>query len=134
MVMGMAAGNLLLPTAILLCGLTFTSVANPAGVFNLAVFSERYFYRLQKEYLYPVVHTNYIRQQEAVMKYLRGNQLHLYGDGHCGSPGYSAKYNTYTVMDSANDLMLDYSLVQYQKWVVLWLWKKRDCDIVMTSS
>ena len=78
----------------------------------LAVFSERYFYRLQKEYLYPVVHINYIRQQEAVIEYLRGNQLHLSGDGRCDSPGYSAKYGTYTLMDSATDLILDYSLVQ----------------------
>ena len=46
MVKGMAVGNLLLPTAILLCGLTFTSIANLADVFNLAAFSERYFYRL----------------------------------------------------------------------------------------
>ena len=68
MVRGMAAGNLLLPAAVLLCGLTFTSIANLADVFNLAVFSE--------------------------------------------SPGYSAKYGTYTLMDSATDLILDYSLVQ----------------------
>ena len=33
---GMAAGNLLLSTAILFCGLTFTSIANLADVFNLA--------------------------------------------------------------------------------------------------
>ena len=112
MVRGMAAGNLLLSAAILLCGLTFTSIANLADVFNLAVFSERYFYRLQKEYLYPVVHTNYIRQQEAVIEYLRGNQLHLSGDGRCDSPGYSAKYGTYSLMDSAIDLILDYSLIQ----------------------
>ena len=46
-VKGMAAGNLLLSTAILLCGLTFTGVANSADVFNLAMFGERYFYRLQ---------------------------------------------------------------------------------------
>ena len=112
MVRGMAAGNLLLPAAILLCGLTFTSTANLADVFNLVVFSERYFYRLQKEYLYPVVHTNYVRQQEAVIEYLRGNQLHLSKDGGCDSPGYSAKYGTYTLMDSATDLILDYSLIQ----------------------
>ena len=61
--------------------------------------------RLQKQYLYPVVHTNYVRQQEAVIKYLRGNQLHLSGDGRCDSPGYSAKYATYTLMDSATDLI-----------------------------
>ena len=35
MVRGMAAGNLLLPTAILLCSLTFTIIANLADVFNL---------------------------------------------------------------------------------------------------
>ena len=52
----MAAGNLLLYAAILLCGLTFTSIVNLTDVFSLAVFSERYFYRLQKKYLYPVVH------------------------------------------------------------------------------
>ena len=54
MVRGMAAGNLLLPVAILLCGLTFTSIANLVDMFNLAVFSERYFYRLQMEYLCSV--------------------------------------------------------------------------------
>ena len=112
LVKGMAAGNLLLSAAILFCGLTFTSISNLADVFNLAVFGERYFYRLQKEYLYPVVHTNYVRQQEAVIEYLRGNQLHLSGDGRCDSPGYSAKYGTYSLMDSATDLILDYSLVQ----------------------
>ena len=95
MVRGMAAENLLLPTAILHCSLTFTSIVNLADVFNVAVFSKRYFYRLQKQYLYPIVHTNYVRQQEAVIEYLRGNQLHLSGDGHCDSPGYSAKYVWY---------------------------------------
>ena len=34
------------------------------------------------------------------------------GDGRCDSPGYSAKYSTYTLMDSATDLILDYSLIQ----------------------
>ena len=29
----------------------------------------------------------YVRQQEDVVEYLRGNQLHLSGDGRCDSPG-----------------------------------------------
>ena len=97
-----ATGNLLLSAAILLC-VTFTGIANLADVLNLAMFSERRFYDLQKDYVYPVVHTTYIRQ-EAVIEYLR---LRLSGD----SPGYSAKYATYLLMDSAIDLILDYSLV-----------------------
>ena len=72
---------------------------------------------MQKEYLYSVVHTNYIRQKEAVIEYLRVSQLHLSGDGPCDKPGYSAKYGTYTLMDTATDLILDYSLVRYQKLV-----------------
>ena len=103
---------MLLSAAILLCGLTFTGIANLADVFNLVMFGERYFYKLQKEYLYPVVHTNYVMQQEAVIEYLRGNKLHLSGDGRCDIPGYSARYGTYPLMDSATDLILDYSLVQ----------------------
>ena len=112
MVRGMAAGNLLLSAAILLCGLTFTGIANLADFLNLAMLSERRFYDLQTEYVYPVVHTTYVRQQEAVVEYLRGNQLHLSGDGRCDGPWYSAKYATYSLMDSATDLILDYSLVQ----------------------
>ena len=46
MIRGMAAGNLLLSTAVLFCGLTFTGIANLADVFNLAIFGEQYFYRL----------------------------------------------------------------------------------------
>ena len=34
------------------------------------------------------------------------------GDGRCDSPGYSSKYGTYSLMDSATDHILDYSLVQ----------------------
>ena len=49
------AGNLLLSAAILLCGLTFTGIANLADVINLVMFGERYFYYLQKEYLYPQI-------------------------------------------------------------------------------
>ena len=64
------------------------------------------------DYVYPVVHTTYVRQQEALVEYLRGNQLHLSGDGRCDSPGYSVKYATYSLTDFATDLILDYSLIQ----------------------
>ena len=71
LVKDMGAGNLLLSAAILFCGLTFTRVANMAQLLNLAIFSESYFYRLQKEYLFPVIHTNYLMQQDAVLEFLR---------------------------------------------------------------
>ena len=107
----MAAGNLLLYAEILLCGLTFTGSTNLADVLNLEMFSERQFHDLQMDCVYSVVNTTYIRRQEAVFEYLRDNRLHLSGNGHCDSPGYSVKYATYSLMNSATDLILDYSLV-----------------------
>ena len=66
---------------------------------------------LQKDYVYPGLHTTYIKQQEAVVEYLRDNWLHLSGDGHCDGPEYSPKYATYSIMDCATYLILEYSLV-----------------------
>ena len=112
MLKNMGAGNLLVPAAILFSGLTFTGFANMAEILNLPLISESYFYKIQKEYLYPVIHSTYILQQEAVLVFLRDEGLHLSGDGRCDSPGYSAKYCTYSIMDSVSDLILDYKLVQ----------------------
>ena len=46
MVRSMAVRNSSLSAAVLLCGLNYTDVANSADVFNLAVFGERYVYRI----------------------------------------------------------------------------------------
>ena len=54
--------------------------------------SENYFYRIQKQYLDPVMHGTYLLQQEAMLAFLRDEGLHSSGDGRCDSPGYSAKY------------------------------------------
>ena len=75
------AWNLLVAAAIPFCGLTFTGISNLAKLLNLVMFSESTFYRLQKEYLFPVIHTNYVMQQNAVLEFLRGNDLKLSGDG-----------------------------------------------------
>ena len=40
MVRGVGAGNLLLSAVILLCGLTFTGIANLADLLNLAMLSD----------------------------------------------------------------------------------------------
>ena len=111
-VRGMAAGNLLVSAATLFCGLTYTRMANMAKVLNVPFLCERYFYRLQNEYIFPVIHTAYVKHQEAIFAFLKGTPLQLSGDGRCNSPGYSAKYCTYSLMDNATDLIIDYSLVQ----------------------
>jgi hypothetical protein len=38
--------------------------------------------------------------------------LSLGGDGRCDSPGFSAKYGTYTLMELKHNAILDIQLVQ----------------------
>ena len=56
LVRDLGAGNLMVAAAILFCGLTFTGISNLAKLLNLAMFSESRYYRLQKKYLFPVIH------------------------------------------------------------------------------
>ena len=100
---------------------------------NLAIFCEKKYYDFQNKYVYSVVHTTYTRQWEVVVEYLRGSQLHLSGDGRCDSPGYSAKYCTYTLMDSATDLILDYSLLQCTDTTSSVTMEKKDCNSALIS-
>ena len=58
----MAAGNLLLSVAIQLCVLTFTDIANLADILILTIVGEEKFYDLQRNFLYPVIHSTYARE------------------------------------------------------------------------
>ena len=58
----MAAGNLLWSVAIQLCGLTFTDIANLADILILTIVVEEHFYDLQRNFLYPVIHSTYARE------------------------------------------------------------------------
>ena len=43
---------------------------------------------------------------------LTGKQIVLGGDARCDSPGYSAKYGSYSLMDLETNKILDIQLVQ----------------------
>ena len=55
MLKGMAAGNLLLASAILLSGATYTKIASLSEILNWKIFSEKTFYNIQNMYLFPVI-------------------------------------------------------------------------------
>ena len=54
------------------------------------------------------------RQQKALLDKLRASNraLVLGGDGRCGSPGHSAKYGTYSLIELTCNKVVDYKLVQ----------------------
>jgi hypothetical protein len=109
---GMSAGNLLLSAAILFSGSTYAKVAHLFEIFNLPILKERTFYAVQSKYLFPVVHQVWKSHQQELHHKLRGQCLAISGDGRCDSPGFSAKYCTYTIMVQDTGEILHFQVVQ----------------------
>jgi len=112
MIEGMAAGNLLLSSSILLSGSTYTKVTSLADILKLKFFSERTFYSIQDKYLFPVINEFWHQEQNSVFSELADKDLWLSGDGRCDSPGHNAKYDTYTMIDQQTDKIVDFHVVQ----------------------
>ena len=62
--------------------------------------------------LFPVINEVWEGEQRAVFSDLKDKELWLSGDGRCDSPGHSAKYGTYTMLDQKSDKIVDFHIVQ----------------------
>ncbi|XP_063078694.1 uncharacterized protein LOC134468751 [Engraulis encrasicolus] len=110
-------GNLLLPAAILLAGGTFTKFADIAQTFHLQCFGETQFKEVQRKVLLPVIDEYYLAEQQGVLSLFcnkegEDDKVTLLGDGRCDSPGYNAKYCSYTFMEEQSQYIVDFQLVQ----------------------
>ena len=112
MVGRMPIGNFLLSSAILYSGQLFEKVATFAAFLNLEFLSYSTFKDHQKDYLFPAVHSAWEDEKQALWSSLNGRCVRLSGDGRCDSPGYSAKYCTYTMMGMDTEKVMDFEVVQ----------------------
>ncbi|XP_071850742.1 uncharacterized protein [Apostichopus japonicus] len=108
----MPIGNLLCSAATMFSGLTYERVAQFMKFLNLQFFSATTFYDLQKMYLIPEINSYWDAHQKAVVDQLKGSPTDLIGDGRCDSPGFSAKYCSYSLMDVSSEKVVDMELVQ----------------------
>ena len=108
-----AEGNILLAAAVLFSGSTYERFHQLCTFMGLAVPAPSTFYRYQKDFLFPVVYKAWEQERELVkQQLLQQGDVCLIGDGRCDSPGYSAKYGTYTFMDSETKKIVDFEVVQ----------------------
>lgn len=108
----MPIGNLLCSAATMFSGLTYQRVAQFMTFLNLQFFSATTFYDLQKMYLIPEINSYWDAHQKAVVDQLKGSPTDLIGGGRCDSPGFSAKYCSYSLMDVSSEKVVDMELVQ----------------------
>lgn len=108
----MPAGNLLLSAAILLSGATYSKTEQFSKILSMPILSRSEYFKIQKIYLIPVINDYWTMHQTAILSVLSSEpDLRVCGDARSDSPGYSAKYSSYTIMDMKTSLIIDQQLV-----------------------
>ena len=61
-----------------------------------AILCESHFHTIQRDHLFPTVHTMYSRHKDAIIAAFGDDDITLVGDGRCDSPGFCAN-SAYTL-------------------------------------
>ncbi|KAG0416988.1 hypothetical protein HPB47_005984 [Ixodes persulcatus] len=93
---GRAAGNILLSSHLLFSGSSVTSTLRMLRHMNVEVFSDQTFYKYQKSLLFPAIDEVYLQEQQDLVRQLEDQDVDITSDGRFDSPGFSAKFLTYT--------------------------------------
>ncbi|XP_043926603.1 uncharacterized protein LOC122801130 [Protopterus annectens] len=113
----MPAGNLMSAAAVLFSGTTYAHISRFCAYIGVEFIGKTTYYDIQSQYLFPVVQFHWHEQQKELLKDAEGRMIRLGGDGRCDSPGFSAKYCTYTMMDLDTGYILDFAVEQVSEGV-----------------
>ncbi|XP_061183986.1 uncharacterized protein LOC133192121 isoform X2 [Saccostrea echinata] len=107
-------GNLVLSAAILISGSSINQSLTMFQHANISCFSERTYHNIQQHYLVPAVERVWKVHQDAIFDVIRQQNVAVVvgGDARCCSPGHTAKYGSYSLMDLELRQILDVQLVQ----------------------
>ena len=107
---GMFAGNLLLPAAILFTGETYTRFKELCDAIGIKCVGKTYYHEIQARYLFPYIHKIYKTCRGVLVANITEERplLDLSGDARCDSPGYSATYSTYSLMDTVTNQVVHF--------------------------
>ncbi|XP_077512495.1 uncharacterized protein LOC144123549, partial [Amblyomma americanum] len=104
--------NLQLCAAVLFSGCNPTATLRMLASIGVPVVSNRTFFATQRSYLWPAIDRVWKEEQKSLLQELQGQQVNLAGDGRADSPGFSAKYGTYTLLDVERHKVLHFEVVQ----------------------
>ncbi|XP_053567520.1 uncharacterized protein LOC128657265 [Bombina bombina] len=108
----MPIGNLLYSASILFSGNNFEKVSEFSEYLGLQSISSQTYYKIQKKFLFPTVELHWVQDRQKNINSFRDRAITLCGDGQCDSPGYCAKYCTYTMIEDESKKIIDLNIVQ----------------------
>ena len=100
--------------AILYAGALPTKALRMFSILNCASISKKTFFRHQRQILQPAVSSVWKQSQASLIDFMKecDHRLVLSGDGRADSPGHSAKYGSYTMLELSCNKVIHFSLVQ----------------------
>lgn len=104
--------NLMTAAAILCSGSNPAKVLNMFRYLNVQMFTIRTYNRLQNLYVVPAATMTWDSEQAQLLQSIQHQDVVVGGDARCDSPGYSAKYGSYTMMNLETQKILDFQLIQ----------------------
>lgn len=105
-------GNLLLSASIFFSGASPVRVLNLLRFINIPMINRRTYNRIQSSYLISAVKKVWSDEQTKLLQSKSGMLCNVAGDGRCCSPGHTAKFGSYTVLDIDDSKILDVKVVQ----------------------
>ena len=111
---GKPCGNLLISAAILFSGSTPSKVLRMFECANISNISMSTFLNHQKSYLVPSIGNVWLNYQKDYIQDVKAaaRSVVLGGDGRADTPGHSAKFGSYSVLDLDECNVVDIQLVQ----------------------
>lgn len=113
----MPLGNLILAAGVLFSGSNPSKVLQYFHHVGVQFMCIRTYNYIQSAYLIPSVHKVWRDKQETLLRSYQGTRVVLGGDGRCDSPGFCAKYGSYSCMDLNSNKILDLKLVQVKMYL-----------------
>lgn len=111
---GKPAGNVAVSAAILFSGSIPSKALRVFQFMNVPCISSSTFMLHQRYILFPAISTLWVKLKTDYLAAVvdSGKTLILGGDGRADTPGHSAKYGSYTMLDLEDNVVVDIQLVQ----------------------
>lgn len=104
--------NILLSAAIVFSGASPSRVLRFLSFIGVAVIKKTQFFKIQQCFLFPAILEVWKTERNHLLESLKGKPLCLAGDQRADSPGHSAKYGTYTFLETNLNRIVHFELVQ----------------------
>ncbi|XP_068112155.1 uncharacterized protein [Hyperolius riggenbachi] len=126
------SGNVLLAAGIVCSGANFTKTYHLLRLLGVSQIRKETFFHYKKQFCFPAINLTWETERKKNLREARGKPITLAGDGQCDSPGHSAKYCIYSLMDIVTHKIIDFEVVQSTQCSSSIAMEKLGFDICMT--